>query len=109
MRLLYTRLHDSFRLAGFGSTGFMYSDEMFTLDGDTDDFEYESDSDRRPNPARLVPVLLSARGNLCVELTDVADGDQETAWFAYDSTLEDVGPLWDAARFATLGVSRKEP
>jgi hypothetical protein len=96
VRLLYTRLHDSFRLAGFGSTGFIQSDEMFALDGDADDYEYESDRNRRPEPARLIPLLLSARGNLCGELTDVADGDQETAWLAYDSTLEDVGPLWAA-------------
>jgi hypothetical protein len=83
-------------LAGFGSTGFIQSDEMFVLDGDTDDYAYESDRNHRPDPARLVSVLLSARGNLCAELTDVADGDHETAWLAYDSTLEDVGPLWAA-------------
>ena len=96
VRLLYTKLHNSFCLAGFGSTGFIRSDEMFVLDGDADDYEYESDRSRRPEPARLVPLLLSARGNLCGELTDVADGDQETAWMAYDSTLEDLGPLWAA-------------
>jgi hypothetical protein len=96
VRQIYTRLHVSFQLAGFGSTGFIQSDEMFALDGDADDFEYETDSDRRPDPTSLVPLLLSARGHLCVELTTDADDDQATGWLAYDSTLEDVGPLWPA-------------
>ena len=96
VRLFYTRLHDSFQLAGFGSTGFIQSNETFALDGDPDDFEYETDGVRRPDPTSLVSLLLSARGNLCIELKTGSDDDHATGWLAYDSTLEDVGPLWNA-------------
>jgi hypothetical protein len=44
----------------------------------------------------LVPLLLSPNGNLCVELTDGTDDEEALGWPSYDSTLEDVGPLWDA-------------
>ena len=96
VRAFYTELHDEFRLAGFGSTGFIKSDEMFALDGGADDFEYETDDGHRPDPSTLVPLLLSARGNLCVELTDKTDDDYAPGWLAYDSILEHAGPLWEA-------------
>lgn len=96
VRAFYTELHDEFRLAAFGSTGFIKSDEMFALDGGADDFEYETDDGHRPDPSTLVPLLLSARGNLCVELTDKTEDDYAPGWLAYDSILEHAGPLWEA-------------
>jgi hypothetical protein len=96
VRTIYTVLHDDFRVAGFGSTGFILSYEMFALDIGPSDLEYDTDGDRQPDPADLVPVLLNANGNLCVELTDGTDDVDATGWLSYDSILEDVGPLWHA-------------
>jgi hypothetical protein len=39
--------------------------------------------------------LPSANGNVCADLTDDTDDDRAAGWLSYDSTLEDVSPLWD--------------
>lgn len=42
----------------------------------------------------MIPILLSATGNVCFELGDT-DDDHMPGWLAYDSTLAYSGPLWD--------------
>jgi hypothetical protein len=96
VQAIYTTLHDHLRVAAFGATGFALSAELFALDVSPGEFEYDTEGDYRPDPADLVPLLLSAHGNLCVELTDRTDDDEALGWLSYDSTLEEVGPLWDA-------------
>jgi hypothetical protein len=106
VRTIYTALHDHLRVAAFGATGFILSYAMFALDIGSSDLEYDTDGVYQPDPADLVTLLLSAHGNLCVELTDGTDDDDATGWLSYDSTLEDVGPLWHAIDEKLIEFSR---
>jgi hypothetical protein len=106
VRKIYTSLHDDLRVAAFGSTGFILSYEMFPLDIAPGSLEYDTDGDYQPDPADLVTLLLSAHGNLCVELTDGTDDDTAAGWLSYDSALEEVGPLWDAIDEQLVGFCR---
>ena len=88
LRAFYTQIHDMFRLSGPLMCGFAPLDELFTLDGDSSDYEYWGEADHQPDPQRLVPVFLSSNGHLCVER-----GTDE-AWSQDDSILEPLGDLW---------------
>lgn len=88
LRTFYTRLHNRFRIVGWGECGLLPLNELFTLDGAADDFEYWGEEDRHPDPAQLLPVFTSSNGQLCLEL------GTEHAWLQDDSILEPVGELW---------------
>ncbi|MET0702833.1 MAG: hypothetical protein ABWY93_24545 [Mycobacterium sp.] len=93
LRAFYTQVHNWFCLVGLGECGLPPLNELFTLDGDSSDYEYwdQEGNDyhgRHPEPDQLLPVFISSNGNLCVEL------DTENAWEQDDSIIEPVGELW---------------
>lgn len=89
LRTFYTQLHNRFELVGFGHCGLLPLNELFTLDGAADEYEYEGDDpNQAPDPWYLLPVFTSSNVRLCVEL-----GTEHT-WNQDDCFLERRGELW---------------
>jgi hypothetical protein len=89
LRTFYTQLHNRFELVGFGHCGLLPLNELFTLDGAADEYEYEGDDpDQAPDPGRLLPIFTSSNVHLCVEL------GTENAWNQDDCFLDPRGELW---------------
>jgi hypothetical protein len=88
LRRFYTQIHNRFRVVGLGECGLRPLDEFFTLDWDASDYDYRGDPGHRPDPSRLLPIFISAHGQLCVEL------GTENVWEQNDSELEPLGELW---------------
>lgn len=88
LRTFYTQLHNRFRIVGWGECGLPPLDEMFTLDGEVSDYEYEGTGDHQPAPDRLLPIFNSSNGRLCVEL------GTENTWKQNAELLEPQGQLW---------------
>jgi hypothetical protein len=88
LRAFYTQIQNRFRVVGFGECGLLPLDELFTLEGESDEYEYWGNGDHHPAPNHLLPVFTSSNGQLCVEL------GSENAWQQDDSILEPLGELW---------------
>ena len=88
LRTYYTQVHDRFRIVGWGECGLLPLNELFTLDGAVDEYEYWGDGDHHPEPTQLLPVFTSSNGQLCTEL------GSEDVWLQDDSILEPMGELW---------------
>lgn len=87
LRAFYTQIHNRFRLIGAGECGLAPLDELFTLEGEPDDFDHAEDIDP-PAADQLLPVFISSNGRLCVEL------GTENAWLLNGASVEPVGELW---------------
>jgi hypothetical protein len=87
LRNFYTRLHNRFRMAGYGQRGLVGVDDLFTLDGEPDDYEYIDGDPVAPPPDTLLPLFVSSWGRICLEL------GTERAWHQNDVMLESVGDI----------------
>jgi hypothetical protein len=96
IRALYTQLHGYFSMAGFGSTGFMPTEELFQLSGgDPAGWTYEKYDGPDPDGNKMIPILLHDNGSVCVELDDEQDDDTIGGWLLYEASLVYSGPMWE--------------
>jgi hypothetical protein len=93
LRAFYTGIHNRFRVASADERGFVPLDELFTLDGEPDEFELIDNDGTTPAPETLLPIVTSGWGTLCLEL------GTERAWHQNDEMLRaagDIGPALDS-------------
>jgi hypothetical protein len=96
IRALYTQLHGYFCMAGFGSTGFMPTEELFRLSGgDPAGWTYEKHDGRDPDGNNMVPILLHDNGSVCIELGGNGNDDTICGWLLYEASLVYSGSMWE--------------
>lgn len=90
LRDFYLRVHNKFRIAGLGWTGLCAVDDLFTLDGEPEDYEVTADGHAKPSADALLPVFGSSWGNLCLGL------GTGKAWHQDDGLLQPLGDFLPA-------------